>query len=70
MNIRSNMSGSLWKLVVKVGDHVEAGQEVAILESMKMEIPIVSEGSGVVEAILKNEGDFIQEDEVVVKLQS
>ena len=70
MNIRSNMSGSLWKLVVKVGDQVEAGQEVAILESMKMEIPIVSEGSGVVEAILKNEGDFIQEDEVVVKLQS
>ena len=70
MNIRSNMSGSLWKLVVKVGDQVEAGQEVAILESMKMEIPIVSEGSGIVEAILKNEGDFIQEDEVVVKLQS
>jgi len=70
MNIRSNMSGSLWKLVVKVGDQVEAGQEVAILESMKMEIPIVSEGSGIVEAILKNEGDFVQEDEVVVKLQS
>ncbi|TDL60957.1 acetyl-CoA carboxylase biotin carboxyl carrier protein subunit [Rhodococcus qingshengii] len=64
------MSGSLWKLVVKVGDQVEAGQEVAILESMKMEIPIVSEGSGVVEAILKNEGDFVQEDEVVVRLQA
>lgn len=70
MNIRSNMSGSLWKLVVKVGDQVEAGQEVAILESMKMEIPIVSEGSGVVGAILKNEGDFVQEDEVVVRLQA
>lgn len=70
MNIRSNMSGSVWKLVVKVGDQVEAGQEVAILESMKMEIPIVSEGSGVVEAILKNEGDFVQEDEVVVRLQA
>jgi acetyl-CoA carboxylase biotin carboxyl carrier protein len=70
MNIRSNMSGSLWKLVVKVGDQIEAGQEVAILESMKMEIPIVSEGSGVVEAILKNEGDFVQEDEVVVRLQA
>lgn len=70
MNIRSNMSGSLWKLLVKVGDQVEAEQEVAILESMKMEIPIVSEGSGVVEAILKNEGDFVQEDEVIVKLQS
>lgn len=69
MNIQSNMSGSLWKLLVKVGDQVEAGQEVAILESMKMEIPIVSEVSGVVEAVVKNEGDFVQEDEVVVKLQ-
>jgi biotin carboxyl carrier protein len=37
---------------------------------MKMEIPIVSEGSGVVETILKDEGDFVQEDEVIVKLQS
>lgn len=70
MNIRSNMSGSLWKVAVKVGDQVEAGQEVAILESMKMEIPIVSEVSGMVEEIVKNEGDFIQEDEVVVKLQA
>ncbi|MFJ7729893.1 acetyl-CoA carboxylase biotin carboxyl carrier protein subunit [Neobacillus sp. NPDC097160] len=69
MNIQSNMSGSLWKLLVKVGDQVDAGQEVAILESMKMEIPIVSEVSGVVEAVVKNEGDFVQEDEVVVKLQ-
>ncbi|MFP5109450.1 acetyl-CoA carboxylase biotin carboxyl carrier protein subunit [Neobacillus sp. C211] len=69
MNIRSNMSGSLWKVLVNVGDQVDAGQEVAILESMKMEIPIVSEVTGVVEAILKNEGDFVQEDEVVVRLQ-
>jgi acetyl-CoA carboxylase biotin carboxyl carrier protein len=69
MNIRSNMSGSIWKVLVNVGDQVDAGQEVAILESMKMEIPIVSEATGVVEAILKNEGDFVQEDEVVVRLQ-
>jgi len=69
MNIRSNMSGSLWKILVGVGEQVEEGQEVAILESMKMEIPIVSETSGVVAEILKNEGDFVQEDEIVVKLQ-
>ncbi len=63
------MSGSIWKVLVNVGDQIDAGQEVAILESMKMEIPIVSEATGVVEAILKNEGDFVQEDEVVVRLQ-
>jgi acetyl-CoA carboxylase biotin carboxyl carrier protein len=70
MNIRSNMSGSLWKVLVNIGDQVEAGQEVAILESMKMEIPIVSEVSGVVEEIVKDEGDFVQEDEVVIRIQS
>jgi acetyl-CoA carboxylase biotin carboxyl carrier protein len=70
LNIRSNMSGSLWKVLVNVGDQVEAGQEVAILESMKMEIPIVSEVSGIVQEIVKNEGDFVQEDEVVVRIQA
>jgi len=70
MNVRSNMSGSLWKILVGVGDKVEAGQEVAILESMKMEIPIEAEIAGVVAEILKNEGDFVQEDEVIMKLEA
>jgi acetyl-CoA carboxylase biotin carboxyl carrier protein len=70
MDVRSTMSGSLWKVVVTVGDQVEEGQEVAILESMKMEIPIVSDVSGIVEAIVKSEGEFVQEDEVVVKIQT
>ena len=69
MVVRSTMSGSLWKLHIKVGDQVEAGQEIAILESMKMEIPIQAEGSGTITEVYKIEGDFVQEDEVLAKIE-
>ncbi|WP_026674536.1 acetyl-CoA carboxylase biotin carboxyl carrier protein subunit [Alkalihalobacterium bogoriense] len=65
----SNMAGNLWKLLVKVGDQVEEGQDVAILESMKMEIPIATEVSGTVKEIVKNEGDFVDEAEVLLELE-
>lgn len=69
MEIRSSMSGNLWKIHVATGDKVEAGDEVAILESMKMEIPIISEYVGVVQEICKSEGEFVQEDEIVIKIE-
>lgn len=65
----ANMAGNLWKLLVKVGDTVEEGQDVAILESMKMEIPIAAEMSGTVKAIHKNEGDFVDEGEAILELE-
>lgn len=57
----TNMTGTLWKLLVQVGDIVEEGQDVAILESMKMEIPVAAEASGTVKEINKNEGDVLME---------
>lgn len=68
--IKTTMAGNVWKILVAVGDEVTSGQEVAILESMKMEIPIESEVSGKVTAIVKNEGDFVDEGEVLVELES
>ncbi|QHZ47165.1 acetyl-CoA carboxylase biotin carboxyl carrier protein subunit [Bacillus sp. NSP9.1] len=65
----TNMAGNVWKILVKTGDRVEKGQEVAILESMKMEIPILSETDGVVKAVKKSEGDFADEGEVLLELQ-
>ncbi len=41
--IKIQMAGNLWKIHVKPGDVIEEGQEVAILESMKMEIPIIAD---------------------------
>ncbi|MFM8269196.1 MAG: biotin/lipoyl-containing protein [Pseudomonadota bacterium] len=66
--IVSNMAGTLLEVTVKVGDTVKAGQEVFILESMKMEVPIASSVAGKVTAILKVKGDFVNEGEPVIEM--
>lgn len=68
MKIEAEMSGSVWKVEVKEGDLVNAGDVVIILESMKMEIPIEATTSGKVEEVSVAEGDFVQEGEMVVLL--
>jgi acetyl-CoA carboxylase biotin carboxyl carrier protein len=69
MEVLTNMAGNVWKVVVKQGDQISEGQDVVILESMKMEIPISSEVSGIVDEIIVNEGDFVNDGDVVVKLK-
>lgn len=66
--IRSEMAGTVLELKVKVGDSVTAGQEVAIVESMKMEVPLVSPVAGQVSAVKKVAGDFLNDGEVVIEL--
>lgn len=68
-DVKASMAGNMWKIVVQVGDQVEAGQDVAILESMKMEIPIQSEQAGTVKEIKINEGDFINEGDVILTIE-
>lgn len=67
--VKASMAGNMWKIVVQVGDQVEAGQDVAILESMKMEIPITAETGGTVKEILVAEGDFINEGDTILTLE-
>lgn len=67
--ITSSMAGNVWKILVNVGDQVEIGQEVVILESMKMEIPIESEISGKVSEIKVKEGDFVNEGDVLITIE-
>ncbi len=69
MEIKAEMAGNLWKLLVSVGDTVSEGDDVAILESMKMEIPIAADEDGTVKEVKFSEGDFIDEDDVVVVLE-
>lgn len=66
--VKASMAGTVWKIVVAEGDQVTAGQDVAILESMKMEIPIAAEESGVVTKIIANEGDFINLDDAILEI--
>ncbi len=67
--VRSNMAGTVWKVLVKAGDKVEAGQDVLILESMKMEIPITAESSGIVRTVTVVEGDFVNDGDLVVEFE-
>ncbi|RCL73830.1 MAG: acetyl-CoA carboxylase biotin carboxyl carrier protein subunit [Alphaproteobacteria bacterium] len=66
--LSSEISGSVWKIKCNVGDVIEEGQEVLIIESMKMEIPVISDFSGTVISILVDEGEMINEDQKLVEL--
>jgi acetyl-CoA carboxylase biotin carboxyl carrier protein len=65
----ATMAGNVWKIVVSVGEQVSEGQDVVILESMKMEIPIAAETSGTVKEIKVQEGDFVNEGDVLIELE-
>jgi acetyl-CoA carboxylase biotin carboxyl carrier protein len=63
------MAGNVWKVLVKVGDVVSAGQDVMILESMKVEVPITAEVGGRVVEIHTPENTFADELQTVVTLE-
>ena len=67
--IKAHITGTVWKIEVKVGDSVEEGTTVAILESMKMEMPVEAEDEGVVEEILVTEGQAVTEGAPIVRLK-
>ncbi|WP_449355379.1 acetyl-CoA carboxylase biotin carboxyl carrier protein subunit [Virgibacillus natechei] len=67
-NITANMAGNVWKVLVSEGDKVEDAQDVVILESMKMEIPIEAGASGVINEVIINEGDFVNEGDVLLTI--
>ena len=66
--IKAHITGTVWKIEVKVGESVSEGTVVAILESMKMEMPVESEEEGVVEEILCQEGQAVTEGAPLVRL--
>jgi acetyl-CoA carboxylase biotin carboxyl carrier protein len=63
--VRAEMVANVWKVVVSAGDSVEDGDTLVILESMKMEIPVLAESSGTVQELRVNEGDVVQEGDVI-----
>jgi biotin carboxyl carrier protein len=63
--VRAEMVANVWKVVVVEGDSVNDGDTLVILESMKMEIPVLSEVSGTITALHVNEGDVVQEGDVI-----
>jgi acetyl-CoA carboxylase biotin carboxyl carrier protein len=69
IRVRSEIAGSVWKIEVEIGDQVAEEDPLIILESMKMEIPLLAPQAGVVREILVKEGDPIAEGEIALILE-
>ena len=65
-DVEAHITGTVWKIEVAVGDAVEEGDAVVILESMKMEMPVEAEDPGVVREILCTEGQSVSEGDTLV----
>ena len=66
--IRAEMVANVLSVLVSDGEQVDAGQPVWIMESMKMEIPVLAEVGGTVSTVFVAEGDVVQEGDVMVEL--
>ncbi len=67
-NVEAHITGKVWKVECEVGDTIAEGDTVAILESMKMEMPVEAEDAGVVQEIRCQEGQSVSEGDVLVVL--
>ena len=67
-NVEAHITGTVWKVEVKLGDAIAEGDTVVVLESMKMEMPVEAEDAGVVEEIRCEEGQAVKEGDVLVVL--
>jgi acetyl-CoA carboxylase biotin carboxyl carrier protein len=68
-DIEAHITGTVWKVEVQVGDTVEEGDTVVILESMKMEMPVEAEDEGTVKEIVVAEGQAVSEGDTLVVLE-
>ena len=68
LRVKSEIAGSVWKIEVAVGDTVDMDDPLIVLESMKMEIPLLAPRAGTVTEILVAEGEAIAEGDVAVVL--
>ena len=67
--VLSNMAGVVLEFLVKPGEQIAVDQDVVLIESMKMQIPIQSMVNGIVKAVKVNEGDFVDEGDVLLEIE-
>jgi acetyl-CoA carboxylase biotin carboxyl carrier protein len=68
-NVTAHITGTVWKIEVKVGQNVAAGETLVILESMKMEMPVEATGAGTVKEIRCKESQAVSEGDVLVVVE-
>ncbi len=66
--VRAEMVANVWKVLVAEGDTVSDGDTLVILESMKMEIPVIVEVDGTVSAVAVSEGQIVQEGDLIAEI--
>jgi acetyl-CoA carboxylase biotin carboxyl carrier protein len=66
--VRAEMAANVWKVVVAEGQQVQEGDTLLVLESMKMEIPVLAERAGVVQRLAAAEGTVVQEGDLLAVL--
>ena len=67
--VRAEMVANVWKVVASAGDAVADGDTLVILESMKMEIPVLAETSGILARLAVAEGDVVQEGDLIAIIE-
>ncbi len=67
--VEAHITGTVWKIEVELGDQVDEGDTVVVLESMKMEMPVEAEDPGVVKEIRVQEGQSVSEGDPLVVLE-
>jgi acetyl-CoA carboxylase biotin carboxyl carrier protein len=70
VEVKSEVTGTVWKILVKAGDRVSADDELMILESMKMEIPVPAPAGGTVRELRVAEGDSVAEGDCVAVIDA
>jgi acetyl-CoA carboxylase biotin carboxyl carrier protein len=69
VQIKAELAGNLWKIVVREGQQVRADETLMILESMKMEIPVNAASAGRVAKIHVKEGQAVQEGQLLIEVE-
>lgn len=69
IELKADITGTIWKVLKAVGDAVAEDEPILILESMKMEIPVASPEPGRIAAILGAEGDIVRDGTVLVRVE-
>ena len=67
--VETGTAGKVWKIVAKAGDELAAGDQILILEAMKMEIPVVAPEAGVLDSIAVKEGDEVASGQAVAYMR-
>ena len=69
VKVTSEIAGQVWKVVANVGDELAEDDVIIILESMKMEIPVLAPRAGKLAALQVSEEDMVSEDQAVAELE-